>query len=147
MCLAAASGGGKHRSPVTLGDTRRQSRVYLVDCKGILTPILCTWVQKSTLLLQNRGHAEVFKKTPSTAKYVTRLRPPSVRECPRQATQKLLFFSQCYLVHFCWILRHKIIAKSPTSKTFAMFTTLLRSENKQMTITFNKRMHTRISLE
>ena len=30
----------------------------------ILTPILRTWVQKITLLLQNRGHAEVLKKDP-----------------------------------------------------------------------------------
>ena len=52
------------------------SRVYFVDCKGILTPILRTWVHKSTLLLQNRGHAEVFKKkTPSSAKYVTQVQP------------------------------------------------------------------------
>ena len=29
-----------------------------------MTPILRTWVQKSTLLLQNRGHAEVLKKDP-----------------------------------------------------------------------------------
>ena len=35
-----------------------------MDCKGILAPILSTWVQKSTLLLQNRGHAEVLKKDP-----------------------------------------------------------------------------------
>ena len=35
-----------------------------MDCKGFLTPILRTWVQKSTLLLQNRGHADVFKKDP-----------------------------------------------------------------------------------
>ena len=45
-CLAAASGGSKFGSPVTLGVTRRQSRVYFMDCKGILTPILRTWVQK-----------------------------------------------------------------------------------------------------
>ena len=50
-----------------------------MDCKGILIPILRTWVQKSTLLLQNRGHAEVLKKTPSSAKYVTKVRPPSVQ--------------------------------------------------------------------
>ena len=49
-----------------------------MDCKGI---ILDTWVQKGTLLLQNRGHAEVLKKTPS-AKYVTQVRPPSAPECP-----------------------------------------------------------------
>ena len=30
----------------------------------ILTPILRTWVQKSTLLLRNCGHAEVLKKRP-----------------------------------------------------------------------------------
>ena len=29
--------------------------------RGFWTPILRTWVQKSTLLLQNRGHAEVLK--------------------------------------------------------------------------------------
>ena len=47
-----------------LGVTRRQSHVCFVDCKGILTLILRTWVQKCTLLLQNRGHAEVLKKDP-----------------------------------------------------------------------------------
>ena len=67
---------------VTSGVTQRQSHVYFVDCKGILTPILRTWVQKSTLLLQNRGHAEVLKKTPSSAKYVKRVRPHSMPECP-----------------------------------------------------------------
>ena len=67
------------RKPNHFGSvTRCQSRVYFVDCKGILTPILCTWIQESTLLLQNRGHAEVLKKTPSSAEYVTRVRPPSV---------------------------------------------------------------------
>ena len=30
----------------------------------MLTPILRTWVLKSTLLLQNCGHAEVLKKDP-----------------------------------------------------------------------------------
>ena len=64
MCLAAASGGSKLRIPGTSGVTWRQSRVYFVNCKGILTPILRTWVQKSTILLQNRGHAEVLKKDP-----------------------------------------------------------------------------------
>ena len=61
LCLFS---GSKLGSPVTSAVTRRQSRVYFVDCKGILTPILRTWVQKSTLLLQNRGHAEVLKKDP-----------------------------------------------------------------------------------
>ena len=74
--IAAASGGCKLGSPDTSGVTRRQSRVCFVDCKGILTPILRTWVQKSTLLLQNRGHAKVLKKTPSSAKYVTKVRSP-----------------------------------------------------------------------
>ena len=74
--------GSKLGSPDTSGVTRRQSRVCFRDCKGILTPILRTCVQKSTLLLQNRGHAEVLKKTPSSAKYVTKVRPPSVPECP-----------------------------------------------------------------
>ena len=50
--------------------------------RGCSPPILRTWVQKSPLLLQNRGHAEVLKKTPSSAKYVTRVRPLSVPECP-----------------------------------------------------------------
>ena len=50
--------------------------------RGFSPPILRTWVQKSTLLLQNRGHVEVLKKTPSSAKYVTRVRPPSVPEFP-----------------------------------------------------------------
>ena len=83
--LVAASGGSRLGSPVTSGVTRRQSRVYFVDCNGILTPILRTMVQKSTLLLQKRGHAEVLKKTPSSAKYVTKVRPPSVPECPPRA--------------------------------------------------------------
>ena len=61
LCLFS---GSKLGSPVTSAVTRRQSRVYFVDCEGILTPILRTWVQKSTLLLQNRGHAEVLKKDP-----------------------------------------------------------------------------------
>ena len=72
----AASGGSKLGSLVTSGVTRRHSRVYFVDCKGIFTPILRTWVRKSTLLLQNRGHAEVLKKTPSSAKYVTKVPHP-----------------------------------------------------------------------
>ena len=33
-------------------------------------------------LLHKLGHAEVLKKTPSSAKYVTCVRPPSVPECP-----------------------------------------------------------------
>ena len=45
-------------------------------------PILRNWVQRSTLLLQNHGHAEVLKRTPSSAKYETRVRPPSVPKCP-----------------------------------------------------------------
>ena len=76
------SGGIKLGSPDTSGVTRCQSRICFVDCKGILTPILRTWVKKSTLLLQNRGHEKVLKKTPSSAKYVTKVRPPSVPECP-----------------------------------------------------------------
>ena len=66
LCLFSGSKWRQQtRKPwVTSGVTRRQSRVYFVDCKGILTPILRTWVQKSTLLLQNRGHAEVLKKDP-----------------------------------------------------------------------------------
>ena len=56
--------GSKLGSPVTSGVTRRHSRVYFVDCEGIFTPILRTCVRKSTLLLQNRGHAEVLKKDP-----------------------------------------------------------------------------------
>ena len=42
----------------------RSHSAYFLDCRVILTPILCTWVQKSTLLLQNRGHAEVLKIDP-----------------------------------------------------------------------------------
>ena len=79
LCLFS---GSKLGSPVTSEVTRRQSRAYFVDCERIFTPILRTWVQKSTLLLQNRWHAEVLKKTPSSAKYVTRVRPPSVPESP-----------------------------------------------------------------
>ena len=74
--------GSKLGSPVTLGVTRRQSRVYFVDCKGILTPILGTWVQKRTLLLQNRGHAEVLKKTPFFREIRNAGAAPSVPECP-----------------------------------------------------------------
>ena len=44
-------------------NSEAQSLREIVDCKVILTPILRTWVQKSTLLLQNRRHAEVLKKT------------------------------------------------------------------------------------
>ena len=66
-------------SPVTSGVTRRQSPVYFV--RGFSTPILRIWVQKSTLLFKNRGHAEVLKKTPSSTKYVTRVRPPFILEC------------------------------------------------------------------
>ena len=44
--------------------------------KDFHPPYFVPGVQKSTLLLQNRGHAEVLKKTPSSAKYVMRLRPP-----------------------------------------------------------------------
>ena len=78
------SGSSKLGSPVTSGVTRRQSRIYFVECKGILTPILRTWVQKSTLLLQNRGHAEVLKKDPFFRKYLTRVRPPSVSMITKQ---------------------------------------------------------------
>ena len=41
-------------------------------------PYFVPGYKKCTLLLQNRRHAEVLKKTPSSAKYVTRVRPPSV---------------------------------------------------------------------
>ena len=80
-CLfSGSSSGSRLGSPVTSGVSRRQSHLYLVDCKGMFIPplplILRTWVQQ--ILLQNRGHAEVLKKTPSSAKYVTRVRPPSV---------------------------------------------------------------------
>ena len=67
-------------------------------------PIHRTWVQKSTLLLQNRGHAEVLKKTPSSAKYVTRVRPSYVSELclllcyvyyiPHQKTFQVLYSLQ-----------------------------------------------------
>ena len=45
-------------------------------------PILRTWVQRSTLLLQNRGHAEVLKRTPSSAKYENRCGPPLYLSAP-----------------------------------------------------------------
>ena len=97
-------GGSKLGSPVTSGVTRRQSRVYFLDCKVILTHILRTWVQKSTLLLQNRVHTEVLKKTPSSAKYVTRVLPPSVPECPRRAYEGPLAVDQIYLDKSLWYL-------------------------------------------
>ena len=53
-----------HKHPFYLLAIKISFRVYYVDCKGILTPILRTLVQKSTLLLQNRGHVEVLKKDP-----------------------------------------------------------------------------------
>ena len=68
-------------SPVTSGVTRRQSRAYFVDCKGILTPILRTWVQKSTLLLQNRGHAEFLKKDPFFREIRNAGAPPPPHGC------------------------------------------------------------------
>ena len=67
LCLFSGSKWRQQtRKPSHFGSgvTRCQSRVYFMDCKGILTPILRTWVQKSTLLLQNRGHAEVLKRYP-----------------------------------------------------------------------------------
>ena len=70
--MAATNSEARVGSQVTSGVTRRQSRLYFVDCKGIFTPILRTWVQKSTLPLQNRGHAEVLKKNPFPAKYAPR---------------------------------------------------------------------------
>ena len=42
--------------------------------------LICTWLQKKYLLIQNRGHSEVLEKTPSSAKYVRQVRPPSVPE-------------------------------------------------------------------
>ena len=74
--------GSKIGSPVTSGVTRRQSRVYFVDCKGILTPIPRTWVQKSSLLLQNRGHAEVLKKDPFFREIRNAGTGPTAPECP-----------------------------------------------------------------
>ena len=53
-----------------------------MDCKGILTPIFRTWVQKITLLLQNRGHAEVLKKDPFFREIRNEGAAPSVPECP-----------------------------------------------------------------
>ena len=66
---------------LTLGVTQRHSREYFVDCKGIFTPILHTWVRKSTLLLQNRGHAEVLKNDPFFREIRNEGAPP-VPECP-----------------------------------------------------------------
>ena len=52
--------------------------------RGFPPPILRTWIQKSTLLLQNRGHAEVLKKTPSSAKYMYLFAPPPPPPPPRK---------------------------------------------------------------
>ena len=61
----------------SLGESLGVRAAYILwIVRGFSSPILRTWVQKSTLLLQNRGHAEVLKKTPSSAKYVTRCGPP-----------------------------------------------------------------------
>ena len=43
LCLFSGSRLG---SPVTSRVTRRHSRVYSVNCKGICTPVFRTWVQK-----------------------------------------------------------------------------------------------------
>ena len=42
-------------------------------------PILRTWVQKSTLLLQNRGHAEVLKRPllPRNQSFYLQIHPPA----------------------------------------------------------------------
>ena len=45
--------------------------------------ILRTWLQKNTLFIQNRGHSEVLKKTPSSAKYVRWVRPPMYPRAPQ----------------------------------------------------------------
>ena len=50
--------------------------------RGFSPPHFEPGYEKVSLLFQNRGHAEVLKKTPSSAKYVTKVRPPSVPECP-----------------------------------------------------------------
>ena len=49
---------------------------------GIFTPHTSYLGTKKYPLLQNRGHAQVFKKTPSSAKYVTRVRPPLYLSAP-----------------------------------------------------------------
>ena len=102
--------GSKVGSPDTSGVTRRQSRVCFVDCKGILTPILRIWVQKSTLLLRNRGHAEVLKKTPSSAKYVTKVRPPLYLSAPPPPPGLDLTYSMAWhiimICNICVITNH-----------------------------------------
>ena len=59
-----------------------QSRVHFVDCKGIFTPHTSYLGTKKYHSFTKSRTCGGLKKTPSSAKYVTRLRPPSVPECP-----------------------------------------------------------------
>ena len=70
---------------VTSGVTRRDSEPHIFRrlLGDFHSPILRTWLQKNTLFIQNRGHSEVLKKTPSSAKYVRRVRPPLYLRAPQ----------------------------------------------------------------
>ena len=61
LCLFSDSSTGS-RSPVTSGVTRRQSRRYFVDCKGIFTPHVTYLGTKRYPSFTNRGNAEVLKR-------------------------------------------------------------------------------------
>ena len=45
-------------------------------------PILRTWAQKVPFFYKSRTRGRSSKRPPSSAKYVTRVRPPSVPDCP-----------------------------------------------------------------
>ena len=85
-----SSSGSRLGSPVTSGVTRRQSRGYFVDFYGIFTsgespPYFVPGYKKVPIFYKSRTCGGLKKKTPSSAKYVTRVRPPSVPECPPRA--------------------------------------------------------------
>ena len=87
LCLFS---GSKLGSPVTSGVTRRQSCVYFVDCKGISST--------HTLYLGTKKYRSFTKSRtcggpPSSAKYVTQVRPPSVPECPPTHSISTCFYS------------------------------------------------------
>ena len=62
--------------------TRRQSRGYFVDGKGMFTPHTSYLGTKKYPSFTNRGHAEVLKKTHSSTKYVTQVPDSPPRVCP-----------------------------------------------------------------
>ena len=95
-------------SPVTSVVTRRQSRIYFV--RGFSS--LVTGYKKVPFFLQNRGHAEVLKKTPSFAEYVTWCSPPESPPPPpppppptldwKRAKFKTRLFSHLHLRYNSW---------------------------------------------